>query len=104
MAYLVLDGLAACGSGVGSQECTEDEIHALQTLDTTLPLDPLGKAIKNQLVSVTGSFFNMRTALNGTGHVSAPSSAALVVPSVHVLFVSSVESVNAQNKHVGSCC
>ncbi len=38
----------------------------------------------------------MRTVLNGTGHVSAPSSAALVVPSVHVLFVSSVESIDAQ--------
>ena len=45
----------------------------------------------------------MRTVLNGTAML-APSSAALVVPSVHVLFVSSVESINAQNKHVGSCC
>ncbi len=81
-------------SGVGSLECTQDEIHDLQPPDIILPLDPRIKAINTPIAQCDTELHHQRAALNGTGPASAPSSVALVVPST-VLPVASAESINA---------
>jgi hypothetical protein len=82
-------------SGVGSLECTQDEIHDLQTPDINLPLDPRIKAINKPIAQCDTELHQQRAALNGTGPASAPSSVALVV-SPTVLPVASSESIHAQ--------
>jgi hypothetical protein len=86
-------GGVASGSGVGSQECTQEEIQALQTLDTSVPVDPMGKAINKPIGQCDSELLQQRSALQGTCYVPAPNSAALYVPSVPVPSVPSVPSV-----------
>jgi hypothetical protein len=82
-------------SGVGNPECTQDEIHSLQTPDIKFPLDPRLKAINKPSAQCDSKLHHQRAALNGTGLVSAHSPVALVVSST-VLPVAPSESIPAQ--------
>jgi hypothetical protein len=87
-------GATASGSGVGSQECTQEEIQVLQTHDGTLTLDSRGKAITKPVAQCDKELHQQRDALIGTGLAKAPSQVALVVQPA-ALPVASLESISA---------
>ncbi len=93
-------GTAASGSGVGSQECAQEESQVLQTHDSTLTLDSRGKAIKKPVAQCDKELHQQRNALIGTGLATAPSHVAPPVQSTSVP-VASLESISAHNN---SCC
>jgi hypothetical protein len=93
------NGASASELGVGSQECSHDEIQDLQTPDITFPLDPRIKAINNPNAQCDTYLHQQRAALIGTGSANSNNLVALVVPLVvppAVLSVLSAESINAQ--------
>jgi hypothetical protein len=68
-------------------------------LDTSVPVDPMEKAINKPIGQCDSELLQQRSALQGTCHVPATNSAALIIPSVPyvpVLAIPSVESINAQ--------
>jgi hypothetical protein len=89
------NGASASELGVGSQECSQDEIQDLQTPDITFPLDPRIKAINNPNAQCDTYLLQQRSAFNGTGPTSALSAAALL-GSPNFFPVDSYDSIHAQ--------
>jgi hypothetical protein len=73
---------------ISIQKCTQEVIQTLQILDTSVPLDPMGKTINEPIGLCDNELLQQRSPLQDPFNVPAPNSAALAVPSV--------ESINTQ--------